>query len=272
MHELIKKRKAVNREVKTGVGGGVTSLSSKIDGTVATAAAEAGTAGTGKDDDGNESIEATVRPADESNPSNDFIWCMDGKEYPALLMNLPTVVESHKTFDNKTFLKSGDIGQMLQVFRTNEEKEVVRNKIHKHALYGEYMPSGLTPPTIDIVKRKFELTRKNDHSAFLPYRIRQVHDDINNFGMQTSSSSSSGNQGRNSIVAQNHASVLTSLKESYARYLLLSRPDRKDVEAAVVSESVLEEVVDFEEWMIDPTTNSRDVGMGMMMMIMIDSF
>lgn len=252
MHELIKKRKAADREVKTG---GVL-LSSKIDVTVAA------TAQTGKDDDDNESIEATVRPADESNPSNDFIWCMDGKEYPALLMNLPTVLESHKTFDNKTFLKSGDIGQMLQVFHTSEEKEVVRNKIHKHALYGEYMPSGLTPPTIDIVKRKFELTRKNDHSAFLPYRIRQVHDDINNFGMHTSSStsSSSGNQGRNSSVAQNHASVLSSLKESYARYLL-SRSDRKEVEAAVVSESVLEEVVDFEEWMIDPVTNSRDVGM-----------
>lgn len=257
MHELLKKRKAADREVKTG---GVT-LSSKIDGTVAAAAAESGT-GTGKDDDDNDSIEATVRPVDESNPSNDFIWCMDGKEYPALLMNLPTVVESHKTFDNKTFLKSGDIGQMLQVFHTNEEKDVMRNKIHKHTLYGEYMPSGLTPPTIDIVKRKFELTRKNDHSAFLPYRIRQVHDDINNFGMQTSSSS--GNQGRNSSVAQNHASVLTSLKESYARYLL-SRPDRKDVEAPVVSESVLEEVVDFEEWMIDPMTNSRDVGMYMLM-------
>ena len=100
MHELLKKRKAEDREVKTE---GVI-LSSKIDGTVAAAAAESGT---GKDDDDNDSIEATVRPLDESNPSNDFIWCMDGKEYPALLMNLPTVVESHKTFDNKTFLKSG---------------------------------------------------------------------------------------------------------------------------------------------------------------------
>lgn len=28
------------------------------------------------------------------------------------LMNLPTIVETHKTFDNKIFLKSGDIGQV----------------------------------------------------------------------------------------------------------------------------------------------------------------
>jgi len=253
MHELIKRRKAANREVK-----GVKVDSNVIASVSGTAAPDTAVPGN-NDDDNNESIEATVRPADESNPSNDFIWCMDGKEYPALLMNLPTVVESHKTFDNKTFLKSGDIGQMLQVFHTTEEKEAARNKIHKHVLYGEYMPSGLTPPTIDIVKRKFELTRKNDHSVFLPYRIRQVHDDINNFGSNTTSSST--NQGRNSSQAQTNALVLTSLKESYARYL--SRSDRKggkDIGAVVVSESVLEEVVDFEEWMIDPTTNSREIG------------
>lgn len=38
-----------------------------------------------------------------------------GKKYPSLLWNLPTPVETHKTFDGKIFLKSGDIGQVLEV-------------------------------------------------------------------------------------------------------------------------------------------------------------
>jgi TATA-binding protein-associated factor Taf7 len=31
-----------------------------------------------------------------------------GEQYPALLTNLPTNIETHKTFDNKIFLKSGE--------------------------------------------------------------------------------------------------------------------------------------------------------------------
>lgn len=61
-------------------------------------------------------------------PSDDFIFILDEKEYPALvsfllgtlpcfihilqLLNLPAPLESHKTFDNKIFLKSSDIGQV----------------------------------------------------------------------------------------------------------------------------------------------------------------
>lgn len=132
-------------------------------------------------------------------------------------MNLPTPLETHKTFDNKIFLKAGDIGQVssfallqrstqgmiylkfsflislsmqttytptkvLQVFDTAEEREVARNKICK-TLHGDYMPSGVTPPTADIVKRRFELTRKNE--TFLPYRIRAVIEEISGFGNGT---------------------------------------------------------------------------------------
>lgn len=71
---------------------------------------------------------------------------------------------------------------MLQVFDTPEEREAARNKICK-TLHGDYMPSGVTPPTADIVKRRFELTRKSE--TFLPYRIRAVIEEINSFGSGT---------------------------------------------------------------------------------------
>ena len=46
-----------------------------------------------------------------------YIFCMQGLTYPASLVNLPTVIETHKAIDETeaTFLKSADIGQMLIV-------------------------------------------------------------------------------------------------------------------------------------------------------------
>uniref|UniRef100_A0A7S3M8N5 TAFII55 protein conserved region domain-containing protein n=1 Tax=Spumella elongata TaxID=89044 RepID=A0A7S3M8N5_9STRA len=160
---------------------------------------------------------------------------MNGKEYPALLMNLPTIVETHKTFDNKIFLKSGDIGQVLQVFETAAERDVMRGQICK-TINGDYMPSGLTPPTADIVKRRFELTRKND--SYLPYRIRSVIDEIGHFGNGT---------GRlvNPVTGEPVQDVQTTTA------------------VEVMSETVVEEVVDFEEWMVDPVTQSCRTGVSL---------
>ena len=46
-----------------------------------------------------------------------YIFSMQGITYPASLVNLPTVIETHKAIDETeaTFLKSADIGQMLIV-------------------------------------------------------------------------------------------------------------------------------------------------------------
>ena len=46
-----------------------------------------------------------------------YIFCMQGLTYPASLVNLPTVIETHKAIDETeaTYLKSADIGQMLIV-------------------------------------------------------------------------------------------------------------------------------------------------------------
>eukprot|EP00186_Timspurckia_oligopyrenoides_P004465 CAMPEP_0182442596 /NCGR_PEP_ID=MMETSP1172-20130603/1504_1 /TAXON_ID=708627 /ORGANISM="Timspurckia oligopyrenoides, Strain CCMP3278" /LENGTH=282 /DNA_ID=CAMNT_0024637547 /DNA_START=100 /DNA_END=948 /DNA_ORIENTATION=+ len=45
---------------------------------------------------------------------------VDGVLYPATLMDLPSVVESHKTFDNSTHFKSADIHQVLVVRNPND--------------------------------------------------------------------------------------------------------------------------------------------------------
>ena len=68
------------------------------------------------------------------------------------------------------------------MFETAAERDIMRGQICK-TINGDYMPSGLTPPTADIVKRRFELTRKND--SYLPYRIRSVIDEIGHFGNGT---------------------------------------------------------------------------------------
>lgn len=44
-----------------------------------------------------------------------LIFRMGGNDYAAALLDLPCVVETHKTVNKETFYKSGDIGQMLKV-------------------------------------------------------------------------------------------------------------------------------------------------------------
>ena len=95
----------------------------------------------------------------ESQPSDKYIFIFQNEKHYALLANLPTNVETHKTFDRKIFIKTGDIGQILVVFKTERERDLALSRTCK-TVNGEYYPSGLTPPTVDIVRRKFELTRK----------------------------------------------------------------------------------------------------------------
>ena len=95
----------------------------------------------------------------ESQPSDKYIFIFQNERHYALLANLPTNVETHKTFDKKIFIKTGDVGQILVVFKTERERDLAHSRICK-TVNGDYYPSGLTPPTVDIVRRKFELTRK----------------------------------------------------------------------------------------------------------------
>lgn len=48
------------------------------------------------------------------------VFTVDNVDYPAYLMDLPCIVETHKTADKRTFYKSGDLHQVLVVRLPNE--------------------------------------------------------------------------------------------------------------------------------------------------------
>ena len=70
---------------------------------------------------------------------------------------MPTIIETHKTFDRKTFYKSGDIGQMLQVFDNTQQREQAKLKYTKFRNGETYYTSGITSATKDIIKNRFFL-------------------------------------------------------------------------------------------------------------------
>lgn len=89
--------------------------------------------------------------------------------YPALLMNLPAPVEAHKLMEGSSVVKSGDIGQVLQMFRSVQELEETEAQLQKSTVKGtqEFNPKldlvlndGLAPVTANIVKNRYDLTRK----------------------------------------------------------------------------------------------------------------
>jgi len=110
----------------------------------------------------------------------DFIFQLNDRRYPAMLVNLPTLIETHKTADQKTFAKSGEIGQMLQVFSSVAEKEATRGKLTKLNSHtsNDYSPSGLTPPATNIVSRRFDKTNKVSSIQYFPYHVREVINEI----------------------------------------------------------------------------------------------
>ena len=164
-------------------------------------------------------------------------------------MNLPTPLEAHKTLDNKIFLKAADIGQILQVFKKEKERETMKSRICKTP-YGDYAPSGITPPTQDIVKRRFEFTRMNE-DTFIPYQIRQITDEITSFGSSATASSES-----KALTTTKSKRSKESKKEQQQQDKEKGGGEDSRQEQRKI-ERVIEEVVDFEEWMVDPTNPMR---------------
>ncbi|KAG5177736.1 TAFII55 protein conserved region-domain-containing protein [Tribonema minus] len=93
---------------------------------------------------------------DGENPLK-YVFTIDGERYPARLVNLPCNLETLKTTDNTMYYKSADIGQMLIVY----EDEDAFNADAEDASIGpaQYYADGITPPTRNIVRRKFVKAR-----------------------------------------------------------------------------------------------------------------
>lgn len=88
----------------------------------------------------------------------------------AKVVDLPTIVESLKTIDNKSFYKTADICQILickeeDDHTTTDEESPVRqkkkdpNKVDKKFLW----PHGVTPPTKNVRRRRFRKTLKKKY-------------------------------------------------------------------------------------------------------------
>lgn len=102
-----------------------------------------------------------------------FFWLTDpdhkhgkfyegGQEYKLRLVNLPTIIESHKTTDKKAFFKSGDIHQMMLVedpvdgFQDADVDPVQRRRWRVEVDPKKWeIDSGITPPTHKIKQRKW---------------------------------------------------------------------------------------------------------------------
>jgi TATA-binding protein-associated factor Taf7 len=81
------------------------------------------------------------------------------EKYKVTLCDLPCVVETHRTEDNRVYYKSGDVGQLLLVQKEDEKEngEMEMNEQPISFLYDNNynVLDGLTPPTKNIRKRKF---------------------------------------------------------------------------------------------------------------------
>ncbi|KAH6829833.1 TBP-associated factor 7 [Perilla frutescens var. hirtella] len=103
----------------------------------------------------------------------DVVFSEDGRtgtfvigedRFSASLLDLPTVVESYKTYDDNVLIKTADIGQMIMV---REEEDGVPEAVeYRH---------GLTPPMRDARRRRFR--REPDLN---PEVVRRVEKDLQN--------------------------------------------------------------------------------------------
>ncbi|RDY01220.1 Transcription initiation factor TFIID subunit 7, partial [Mucuna pruriens] len=119
--------------------------------------------------------ERIERLLNESNPSSsedkslDLTFSEDGRSgtfmignetFPASLLDLPCVVESYKTYDDNSLIKSADIGQMIMVRESGDAAPDVIEYRH-----------GLTPPMRDARKRRFR--REPDLNPELVSRVEK---------------------------------------------------------------------------------------------------
>ena len=79
--------------------------------------------------------------------------------YAAVMVDLPTITESMKTWDRKNFMKSADICQMLLVYKRVETESAAKIAELPSITDSHFKwPHGLTPPMHDCVHRRFAKT------------------------------------------------------------------------------------------------------------------
>lgn len=88
----------------------------------------------------------------------------DGWSLPAKIVDLPTIIESHKTLDGKNFYKTADICQLMickeevEEDKSDDKIDEVKKKDGKDKKF--LWPHGITPPLKNVRKKRFRKTLK----------------------------------------------------------------------------------------------------------------
>lgn len=92
-------------------------------------------------------------------------WLMHAK-----VVDMPTIIESLKTIDNKSFYKTADICQMMICKEEPEQPSIEEESPNKNKKKDPYkvdkkflFPHGITPPTKNVRKRRFRKTLKKKY-------------------------------------------------------------------------------------------------------------
>nr|GEU38434.1 transcription initiation factor TFIID subunit 7 [Tanacetum cinerariifolium] len=86
------------------------------------------------------------------------------EQFSASLFDLPTIIESYKTYDDSVLIKTTDVGQMILV--SEESVPVPKSGEYRH---------GITPPMKDVRRRRFR--REPDLN---PELVQRVEKDLKN--------------------------------------------------------------------------------------------
>ncbi|KAF2674237.1 hypothetical protein BT63DRAFT_5311 [Microthyrium microscopicum] len=80
-----------------------------------------------------------------------------GRQYAAILVDLPCIVEGHKSWDRKNFFKVADVHQMLIVTKQVQTVDEAKNAGPPDGVSSSnwQYPHGLTPPLHHVRKRRF---------------------------------------------------------------------------------------------------------------------
>lgn len=190
---------------------------------------------------GNDGREVEVKFKD----SRRALFKMGEKQFSSKLVDLPAIIESHKTLDNKQLFKIADISQMLLVtHQIREEVEITREdgRDKVEGLTDDFIyDHGITPPmkwarkrrfrkrihkrTIETVEKEVErLLAEDERAENVEYAMIDVaeadlsdSDDEGGHDNGTGVGSPSASQGATPSIAHDGASVMSDMEDEFSQ-------------------------------------------------------